>query len=338
LLFSKNSQLILRHYKKFKTKKVFFSGNIQDTSSLLISSISIKIHYQKYYHWMKLSQNKIKNQNINTYFFLSKKIIKNYDTLVYYWPKNKNEAIFQLMHLLSLFSIGTEIFIVGENTSGVKSASTILDKWMKLEIIEKARNSILSSGFLIKNTKFSLKSFFQTHSWKNVLVKSLPGVFGYKKIDEGSKLLASTFKKSVRGKVLDIGCGSGFLSAYLSYFSPNAFFTLLDNNFYALISSKHTMQTNNNKSKILMSDLYSNVSDKFDLIISNPPFHNDLKKDFSMIKKIISESIKYLKYKGELRFVINSCFNFENLLKKTFKKYTIIEKTNKYKVYQLFLT
>ena len=44
------------------------------------------------------------------------------DTLIYYWPKNKPEAQFQLMNLLSLLPTGVDIFVVGENRSGVRSA------------------------------------------------------------------------------------------------------------------------------------------------------------------------------------------------------------------------
>ncbi|STL92575.1 ribosomal RNA small subunit methyltransferase C [Escherichia coli] len=48
------------------------------------------------------------------------------DTLIYYWPKNKPEAQFQLMNLLSLLPVGTDIFVVGENRSGVRSAEQML--------------------------------------------------------------------------------------------------------------------------------------------------------------------------------------------------------------------
>jgi len=332
-LFSKNSQLILRYANVFKNKKIFFSGNIQDHLPIYLSSIKTTLHISRKNNFYI---NQINTNKIYIYYNLlvSKEIVKNYNTLIYYWPKDKSEAIFQLCNLLSCFSIGTEVFIVGNNLSGVKSAIKILSKWIKLNKLENAKHSILFSGILESKTTFILKNFFKTHIWENLYIKCLPGVFGYKNIDLGSKLLASTFSKNMKGEILDVGCGSGILSAYLLKKSPNSFLTMIDNKESAILSSRETLYANNLKANVILSDIYSNIENKFDLIISNPPFHNDLKVSFSIIKSIITNSVKYLKRNGEIRFVVNKCFNYDSILKIKFKKYKIIETTNLYKVYQ----
>lgn len=332
MIFSHNSQLILRHKRIFKNKKVFFSGHIEDTLPTNLSTIKSKIHLQK--------KQKLIYSNTNIKFYnellISKNTVKNYNTIVYYWPKNKSEAYFQLCNLLSFFSIGSDVFIVGRNSSGVKSAKIILEKWIKLNKIDNACHSILMSGVLLRQTKFILKNFFKTHIWKNLIIKSLPGVFGYKKIDEGSKLLASTFCEKIRGKILDVGCGSGFLSVSVLRKSPKCSLTMIDKQKSSLVSSRATLDANSLNGEILLSDIYSNICKKFDMIISNPPFHNDLKINFNLTKKIILDSVKYLKKNSELRFVTNTCFNYDFYLKKCFKKFFIMKKNNKYKVYQAF--
>ncbi|AWH90463.1 16S rRNA (guanine(1207)-N(2))-methyltransferase RsmC [Buchnera aphidicola (Melanaphis sacchari)] len=332
MLFSQDSQLILRHKDILKEKKIFFSGNIQDQlPEYLLASKKI-IYFQTYQK--KLNTNKVKIIHLYKNLLISQKIIKEYEVLIYYWPKNKNEARFQLFHLLSFFKIGSKIFIIGKKSSGIKSAGEILKKWINLKKVENAKHSILFSGVLLKKPKFKLEDFFNTHVWKNLVIKSLPGVFGYKKIDEGSKLLASTFSKKIYGKILDMGCGSGVLSVSILKNSINSYLTMTDNKESALISSKETLKYNQLSANIILSDLYSNIFKKFNIIISNPPLHNDLKKDFNITKKIITQSVYYLEKKGELRFVTNSCLNYDFYLKKFFKKYSIISRTNKYKVYQ----
>ncbi|AYN24738.1 16S rRNA (guanine(1207)-N(2))-methyltransferase RsmC [Buchnera aphidicola] len=335
MIFSKNSQLILRHQKIFKNRKVFFSGNIDDELPINLSTIKTKIHFQKSQNLKKINDNK----NITFYreLLVSKNIVEDYNTLIYYWPKNKSEAKFQLFHLLSHFPIESEIFIVGGNSSGVKSAKLILEESVKLKKIDNANHSILMSGIIFKKTKFILESFFKTHIWKNLIIKSLPGVFGHKKIDEGSKFLASTFCKKINGKILDVGCGSGFLSVSVLRKSPNCFLTMIDRKTSALISSQATLNANFFKGEVLSSNIYSNVFKKFNMIISNPPFHDDLKTNFNITKKIIFNSTKFLKKNGELRFVTNQCFSYDFYLKKIFSKFFIIEKNNKYKIYQAFL-
>jgi len=336
LLFSQNSQLILRYQNIFKNKKIFFSGNIQDELPRYLSSIETSVHVSVKNDFYTNKKDKMNNIHIYYDLLISKKAVENYNTLIYYWPKNKSEARFQLCNLLSCFDIGTEIFIVGKNSSGVKSAIKILKKWTKLNKLESAKHSILFTGTLKYNTKFILQDFFKTHIWKGLYIKCLPGVFGYKKIDLGSQLLACTFSKKMYGEILDVGCGSGFLSVSLLSQSPNSFVTMVDNKESAIISSRETLFSNQLTAKILSSNLYSSISNKFDLIISNPSFHNDLEVDFNTITKIILGASKHLKKRGELRFVVNSCFNYDILLKKNFKKFNTIKKTNLYKVYQAF--
>ncbi|WP_343154019.1 16S rRNA (guanine(1207)-N(2))-methyltransferase RsmC [Buchnera aphidicola] len=335
MLFSQNSQIILRYQNIFKNKKIFFSGNIQDTLPQYLSSIETSLHLSNINNnFYENKKNAIDKFHIYYDLLISEKIVKNYNTMIYYWPKNKSEAKFQLYNLLSCCSIGTEIFIVGKNSSGVKSAPKILKKWVNLKKIESAKHSVLFSGFLKYKTKFILQDFFKTHIWKNLYIKCLPGVFGYKKIDIGSQLLASTFSKNINGEILDLGCGSGFLSTCILKKSKNSFLTMVDNQVSSIISTQETLLSNKLTAKVFLSNIYSNISNKFDLIISNPPFHNDLKLNFNIIKNIISDSSKYLKKRGELRFVVNNCFNYDDLLRKKFKKFNIIKKTNLFKVYQ----
>jgi 16S rRNA (guanine1207-N2)-methyltransferase len=337
LLLSQNSQIILRHAKQFETKKVFFFGNIKDVLPIYLSTDQTTIHLYKYNDYLCFQKKNIKNINIYNTILISKNIIKDCNTIIYYWPKNKKEAEFQLTNALSCLSLNTSVFIVGNNSSGINSASKILQPWIKLKKIDSAKHSILMTGSIKKKIQFTLHNFFKIHTWNNLYIKSLPGVFGHKKIDEGSKLLASTFSKNMNGKILDMGSGTGFLSVCLLHCSPNALVTLTDNNVIALKCSQETLKINQFQGQIIASDIYSNIFEKFDLIMSNPPFHEDLATNFSTITTIIFESVQYLKPKGELRFVVNSCFKYDIFLKKIFKNFSIIEKNHKYQVYQTFL-
>lgn len=338
MLFSKNSQLISRNSKAFKRKRVFFSGNIKDNFPMYLSTDKTKINFEKYNDYINFQKkNNIKSIDVYNNLLVSEKMTQYCNTIIYYWPKNKSEAKFQLLNIMSCFVIGTQIFIVGDNSSGVKSAPSILKKWINLKKIDTAKHSILIFGFLKRKIKFKIEDFFKIYMWQGFSIKSLPGVFGHKKIDEGSKLLASTFSNNITGKILDIGSGTGLLSVCLLRSSPKANLTLIENSVTALKCSQETLNENNLKGEVILSDLYSNIFKKFNLIISNPPFHEDLSVNFNVIKKIILYSIKYLNKKGELRFVTNICFNYDCLLKKIFNKHSVIKKNNRYKVYQAFL-
>ena len=112
---------------------------------------------------------------------------------------------------------------------------------------------------------------------------------------------------------------------------------MVDRKASALISSQATLDANGFNGKVLLSDVYSSIHKKFNMIISNPPFHDDLKKNFYTTKKIISESKNFLKKNGELRFVVNRCHNYDIDLEKIFSKFFIIDKNKRYKIYQAIL-
>jgi release factor glutamine methyltransferase len=94
-------------------------------------------------------------------------------------------------------------------------------------------------------------------------------------VDEALKFLNSRKDKS-RKEILDVGTGSGAITiAILSHFSGDAHATVIDISDDALKVAKENIKTFgglSDKITILKSDLFSNVTSKFDLIVSNPPY------------------------------------------------------------------
>ena len=75
--------------------------------------------------------------------------------------------------------------------------------------------------------------------------------------------------------VLDLGCGSGFIGLAIKK-NTNANVTMLDISHQAIKQSKKNAKLNNLNVKILRSNWFSklNKTNKFDLIVSNPPYLN----------------------------------------------------------------
>ena len=69
-------------------------------------------------------------------------------------------------------------------------------------------------------------------------------------LDIGSDLLLSTLTPH-KGKVLDIGCGSGVLAAALAQHSPKVRLWLCDVHAAAIEASKATLAANGRKAKCL---------------------------------------------------------------------------------------
>lgn len=73
-------------------------------------------------------------------------------------------------------------------------------------------------------------------------------------------------------KILDIGTGSGVIAITLKKKFPEASVTAIDISKQALDVAKKNAKVNNVNINFILSDLFENVNEKFDVIISNPPY------------------------------------------------------------------
>lgn len=130
-------------------------------------------------------------------------------------------------------------------------------------------------------------------------------------------------KKINARKVLDLCTGSGAIAVSLAKYLPQAEITAIDISNDALKIAKKNAISNNVQNQItfISSDMFINLSEeKFDIIVSNPPYiktnvikNLDIqvqnepyialdggKDGLDFYKKIINESYQYLKYNGYL--------------------------------------
>jgi release factor glutamine methyltransferase len=100
--------------------------------------------------------------------------------------------------------------------------------------------------------------------YKNAEIKVIPEVY---EPSEDSFLLAEAALTEIRGteKVLEIGCGSGIISAVIKA-NTNATIFGIDINPNAVKCSK------DNGIEVVRGDLIDSIRGKFDLLIFNPPY------------------------------------------------------------------
>ena len=123
--------------------------------------------------------------------------------------------------------------------------------------------------------------------------------------------------------IIDIGTGSGCIPISLKKLLPNTTITAVDISPEALEVARDNAQLNNVDIAFLQSDVFSNVTNKYDCIISNPPYIRydeeimDIVKQnephlalfaedngLYFYKKIINESDKYLNKRFVIAFEI----------------------------------
>lgn len=96
------------------------------------------------------------------------------------------------------------------------------------------------------------------------------GVFSRGHVDYGSKLLAESLPK-LTGRVLDLGCGYGFLGVAMKLMNPDIGVVMCDMNRRALDLARQNAKKHAVQAEIVESDGYGAISGMFDAIVTNPP-------------------------------------------------------------------
>ncbi|EOW6847310.1 16S rRNA (guanine(1207)-N(2))-methyltransferase RsmC [Cronobacter sakazakii] len=330
--FSPASEVLLRHSDDFTESRVLFAGDMQDDLPARFDTAQSRAHTQQFHHWQVLS--KPMGDNARYGLVADAEIVADSDTLIYYWPKNKPEAQFQLMNLLSLLPVGTDVFVVGENRSGVRSAEAMLEAYCPLNKVDSARRCGLYHGRLEKQPEFNADGWWGEYQVYDLTIKTLPGVFSRDGLDVGSDLLLSTLSPHTKGKVLDVGCGAGVLAAVLASHSPKVRLTLCDVSAPAVEASRATLAANGFEGEVVASNVFSEIKGRFDMIISNPPFHDGMETSFEAAQTLIRSAVRHLNIGGELRIVANAFLPYPNVLDETFGNHEVLAQTGRFKVYR----
>ena len=161
---------------------------------------------------------------------------------------------------------------------------------------------------------------------------ALPGVFSADGLDLGTQMLLASLPP-VTGKLLDFGCGAGVIGSVLAKRNPALAVTMVDINALALESSRRTLAVNGLSGRVHASDVYSDIAETFQQIVSNPPFHAGLKTFYAATETFLAKAPEYLTANGALTIVANAFLRYQPILDAHFKQTEVIAGDAKFKVY-----
>lgn len=159
------------------------------------------------------------------------------------------------------------------------------------------------------------------------------GVFSKNKIDYGTKVLLESYLEnaSLNKRVLDIGCGYGVIGIVISKIT-NSFSTLIDINKRAVHLTSRNIIENNAKCESFVSDMYSSVTSKYDIIITNPPIRIGKEKVLNLLRS----AKDYMNKDGELWYVIRKDQGAKSINEHLLDTYniTLVEKSKGFYVFK----
>jgi 16S rRNA G1207 methylase RsmC len=284
-----------------------------------------------------LEQNGLSLENITQLTSLDS-LPENITVILYKIPKSKSLMIDQLLTIKAKYNQEV-IFIAADKAKDIHSSTLkLFEKYIgttktslavkksRLVFSQLDNEQVLPSPFPtiwpLENTQFSISN----HS----------GVYAREKLDIGARHFMKNLPDVKSGmQVIDLGCGNGVIGLTVLAQQPEAFVTFVDESYMAVDSAKANI-SNNLPSQIeqcefSINDCLADVEpNSVDLVLCNPPFHQQNATTDHIAWQMFRDSHRVLKKGGELRIIGNRQLGYHIKLKRLFGNEKLIASNDKF--------
>lgn len=292
-------------------------------------------------------------------------LIDSVDVLVLFLNKTKSLSQ-KLLHVLEhKLSAQGKILLLGSNDIGAKSADGLIKYACDVYKIDTARKCTVFLGSLNEGSHLKAAPALKDVNFGGLTLHQEPGLFSQGELDKGTELLLKAMHQDLSTKaleslndlktlpelnvpthnyVLDLGCGSGIIGLSLA---ARGFTNVVcsDISATALACTKINAQANNLSVKTIAANMLPSESElktseinvpggKFNIIATNPPFHQGINRTTKETLNMIAQAKNSLCAGGVLYLVGNACLHYAEPLNEAFAKVEILEKTTKFVVYK----
>jgi 16S rRNA (guanine1207-N2)-methyltransferase len=158
--------------------------------------------------------------------------------------------------------------------------------------------------------------------------------FASGELDEGTRLLLEMLEVHSTDEALDIGCGAGFIGLHVAHEASKGHVTMVDASLAAVaVARQRVAQSGLTNITVLPSDgAQAILSQRFDLVVTNPPFHIGGIQTTEIAERFIREAAQVLRPRGRFYLVANRFLKYEPTLRACFKTVEEVGGNTRYKV------
>lgn len=271
------------------------------------------------------------------------------DQVIYRVSKEKPVVHHIINHAKGLLKKGGELLMAGSKNEGIKTYAKKIEpvygnraqvsKQGELYLVTARSDGGVAAQLLDDKNYATLRAEPSLQvAGGGVTFYSKPGLFGWNKIDPGSALLVSClegflqrFEETPRS-ILDLGCGYGYLSIMAQRLLPDALFTATDNNAAAILACRKNFDYHAVGGEVIADDCAESISQKFDAVLCNPPFHQGFGNEHKLTDRFIRSAHRLLRTGGMALFVVNRFIPLERKSAAVFSSTALIAETKSFKV------
>lgn len=237
------------------------------------------------------------------------------ERIIYRVSKEKPVVHHLINESARLLEPGAELVLIGDKSEGIKTYSRKAEQRLGGTREERKEGSVWravmtkggTTGEPLEDQNYRDLRALGLDGGETYLTK--PGLYGWNKIDRGSAFLIEQLpvmlgtELPLRGPVLDLGCGFGYLA--LNACDGETRLTCTDNNAAALLACEANLVQRGLQGSVIASDAGRELEPGFDTILCNPPFHAGFSVEGDLTERFLEQAARLLAPNGSACFVVN---------------------------------
>lgn len=268
------------------------------------------------------------------------------DYVVIKLTKNVGYLEYQLQQLTCLTS-PCQVIAAGKTTLVTSNVIKLFEKYLSnvSTSLAKKKSRLILAEHGNKQSPTIKSKYPLTVNWSEMglQISSHANVFAKEQIDIGGRFLADNLPELETGqRIIDLGCGNGLLGLaclnQLQTSKQQIELCFSDESFMAIESAKLNVTQNFPQlaevCHFVQDDcLSSQAPHSADLILCNPPFHQQNTITEHIANQMFRQSYQTLKVGGRLLVVANRHLAYQGLLKKLFGGFVILAQNQKFVIF-----
>jgi 16S rRNA G1207 methylase RsmC len=208
----------------------------------------------------------------------------------------------------------------------------ILDLLLQYGPVQRLPFKKKATVYVLELQQASKTSYPKQNNFSGIQLISHANVFGRDKLDIGAEFFLQHIKKlPKKQQVADLCCGSGILGLKYLTHHPDVHMSFFDESHMAIASSEQSAKLNNQENvSFNWTDAMKGNDRSFDLILCNPPFHEQHTVGDHIAKRLFADAKQHLNQHGQLIVVGNRHLKYHVTLKRYFKNVEQIAANNKF--------